>query len=373
MGFWLILLTILKIIGIIIASVLVLLLLIVSLVLFVPVRYSGEVGFKGKPDISVRVTYLLKMISARFEMHEGNQEFVIRIFGIRLGRRKNKKRKSRLRDRKNRKNRKSRKKSESVVINEADNTADSDYVEITTETFEEAAPDEFGPAIKSDKKNKKNISKKAKGIYNNLSSKIKNINEEINNQGNRRAFRVVKDALAGIKASIGASEAFVNDVWNQMFGKTEINFNTSNGKLEIGRGSTITSTNYDTFGNTWKNYYSPSLGMSATALKTGSGFSLVSGSNGETTVNLNTGDTIAQNQNNFWNNLNDALPAIQGLLGTVLNMLQQTLSPYQMSPSQVGDGWVTPSNNQSNNITTALILTGIVGGAVLLSDDKKRK
>lgn len=192
MGFWLILLTILKIIGIIIASVLVLLLLIVSLVLFVPVRYSGKVGFKGKPDISVRVTYLLKMISARFEMHEGNQEFIIRIFGIRLGMRKNKKRKSRLRDRKN------RKKSESVVIDEADNTADSDYVEITTETFEEAAPDEFGSAIKSDKKNKKIISKKAKGIYNNLSSKIKNINEEINNQGNRRAFRVVKDALAGI-------------------------------------------------------------------------------------------------------------------------------------------------------------------------------
>lgn len=191
--------------------------------------------------------------------------------------------------------------------------------------------------------------------------------------GSLPAAKYEKDALAGIKASIGASEAFVNDVWNQTFGKKEINFNPSNGKLEIGRGSTITSTNYDTFGNTWKNYYSPSSGMSATALKTGSGFSLVSGSNGETTVNLNTGDTIAQNQNNFWNNLNDALPAIQGLLGTVLNMLQQTLSPYRMSPSQVGDGWVTPYNNQSNNITTALILTGIVGGAVLLSDDKKRK
>ena len=70
MGFWLILLTILKIIGIIIASVLVLLLLIASLVLFVPIRYGGKVGFHGKPDISVRVTYLLKMISARFEMHE---------------------------------------------------------------------------------------------------------------------------------------------------------------------------------------------------------------------------------------------------------------------------------------------------------------
>lgn len=195
MGFWLILLTILKIIGIIIASVLVLLLLIVSLVLFVPVRYSGEVGFKEKPDISVRVTYLLKMISARFEMHEGNREFVIRVFGIRLGRKKNKKRKRRRRDRKNRKN---RKKSESVALMETDNTVNDDYVEVTAETFGETSQEDFEPEIKSSKKNKKNISKKAKGIYNNLSSKIKNINEEINNQGNRRAFKVVKDALAGI-------------------------------------------------------------------------------------------------------------------------------------------------------------------------------
>lgn len=195
MGFWLILLTILKIIGIIIASVLVLLLLIVSLVLFVPVRYSGEVGFKEKPDISVRVTYLLKMISARFEMHEGNREFVIRVFGIRLGRKKNKKRKRRRRDRKNRKN---RKKSESVALMETDNTVNDDYVEVTVETFGETSQEDFEPEIKSSKKNKKNISKKAKGIYNNLSSKIKNINEEINNQGNRRAFKVVKDALAGI-------------------------------------------------------------------------------------------------------------------------------------------------------------------------------
>ena len=191
--------------------------------------------------------------------------------------------------------------------------------------------------------------------------------------GSLPAAKYEKDALAGIKASIGASESFVKEVWAQTFGPETLNFNSSTGVFEIGKGSTITSTNYDTFGNTWKNYYSPSSGMSATALKTGSGFSLVSASNGETTVNLNTGDTIAQNQNNFWNNLNDALPAIQGLLGTVLNILQQTLSPYQMSPSQVGDGWVTPYNNQSNNITTALVLTGIVGGAVLLSDDKKRK
>ena len=188
--------------------------------------------------------------------------------------------------------------------------------------------------------------------------------------GSLPAAKYEADALAGIKASIGASEAFVQDVWNQTFGKKELNFNSSSGKLEIGGSSTYTSTNYDTFGNTWKNYYSTS-GYSATALKTGSGYSLVSGSDGYSTINLTTGNIIANNQNNFWNNLNNALPAIQGLLATVLNILQQTLTPYQMSPNQVGDGWVQPYNNVSNNMTTALVLTGIVGGAVLLSNEKK--
>ena len=188
--------------------------------------------------------------------------------------------------------------------------------------------------------------------------------------GSLPAAKYEADALAGIKSSIGASEAFVQDVWNQTFGKKELNFNPSSGKLEIGGSSTYTSTNYDTFGNTWKNYYSTS-GYSATALKTGNGYSLVSGSDGYSTINLTTGNIIANNQNNFWNNLNNALPAIQGLLATVLNILQQTLTPYQMSPNQVGDGWVQPYNNVSNNMTTALVLTGIVGGAVLLSNDKK--
>lgn len=190
--------------------------------------------------------------------------------------------------------------------------------------------------------------------------------------GSLPAAKYEKDSLAGIKASIGASEAFVQDVWNQTFGSTQINFNSSTGQLEIGKSSANSVTNYDSFGNTWKNYYSPSTGYSATAIQVGNGYSIVSGSDGATTVNLNTGKTIATNQNNFWNNLNNALPAIQGLLATVLNILQQTLTPYQMSPSQLGDGWVQPYNNIGNNMTTALVLTGIVGGAVLLSDEKRK-
>lgn len=190
--------------------------------------------------------------------------------------------------------------------------------------------------------------------------------------GSLPAAKYEQDALAGIKASIGASETFVQDVWNQTFGSTQINFNSSTGSLEIGKATANSVTNYDSFGNTWKNYYSPSTGYSATAIQVGNGYSLVSGSDGYQTINLTTGNPIANNQNNFWNNLNNALPAIQGLLATVLNILQQTLTPYQMSPSQLGDGWVQPYNNAGNNMTTALVLTGIVGSAVLLSDDKRK-
>ena len=190
--------------------------------------------------------------------------------------------------------------------------------------------------------------------------------------GSLPAAKYEQDALAGIKASIGASEAFVQDVWNQTFGSTQIDFNSSTGSLEIGKATANSVTNYDSFGNTWKNYYSPSTGYSATAIQVGNGYSLVSGSDGYQTINLTTGNPIANNQNNFWNNLNNALPAIQGLLATVLNILQQTLTPYQMSPSQIGDGWVQPYNNAGNNLTTALVLTGIVGSAVLLSDDKRK-
>lgn len=192
--------------------------------------------------------------------------------------------------------------------------------------------------------------------------------------GSLPASKYEADALAGFRCSIGSyTEQAIQDVWNSQYNQ-QMTFNPSTGKMQIGSGNMYTSTNYDTFGNTWKNYYSPSTGLSATALQTGNSYSLISGSNGESTINLSTGDTINPNQNNFWNNLNDALPAIQGLLGTILNMLKQTLTPYQMSPSQVGDGWVQPYNNASNYLTTGLIFTGLVGGAVLLSKgDKKRK
>lgn len=191
--------------------------------------------------------------------------------------------------------------------------------------------------------------------------------------GSLPASKYEKQALAGIRSSIGSyTEQAIKDVWNSTYNQ-KMTFNSAKGVMQIGSGNMYTSTNYDTFGNTWKNYYSPSTGLSATALKTDNGYSLITGSNGESTINLSTGAKVEPKQNNFWNNLNDALPAIQGLLGTILNVLQQTLTPYQMSPNQVADGWVQPYNSASNNLTTGLILTGLVGGAVLLSQGEKNK
>ena len=187
--------------------------------------------------------------------------------------------------------------------------------------------------------------------------------------GSLPATKYEKESVSGLCTSIaGVNENALNimkENWSQSIDLGS--FSSKSGVLSGG----LNSTNYDTFGNTFKNTYLPNSGLSLTSVKGVDGFSLYSASDGIKTVSLRNGATLEANQGNFWNNLNNALPAIQGLLSTVLNILQQTLNPYQMSPSQIGDGWVQPYNNKSNNLTTAVVLTGLVGGAVLFADKKK--
>ena len=191
-----ILLTILKILGITLGGVIALLLIIAALVLFVPIRYRGNASFCNKPDVSARITYLLHMISVRFEMHEGKSELVIKLFGIKLG--KKKKRKGKKKKKKNNKNK-------AVSLNEGtlpvmDDDAPEDlpvklpskkqkaYVtEDSDDFFEEKSPNE-----------KKSIFKRIKDKYNKISSKVRNISDEINDKTNRAAFAILKDGLAKI-------------------------------------------------------------------------------------------------------------------------------------------------------------------------------
>ena len=92
-----VLLTILKIIGIILISVLAFALLIILILLFVPFRYSIK-GNKGEPadDISFRVsvTFLLHMLSGGISYEEAEFDRYGRVLGIRIWPRKKDKKES---------------------------------------------------------------------------------------------------------------------------------------------------------------------------------------------------------------------------------------------------------------------------------------
>ena len=66
-----ILLTALKIIGIVILAIIALALLIILMVLFIPVRYKGKVYFKEVPDISLSVTWFFKFLSLNITYKDG--------------------------------------------------------------------------------------------------------------------------------------------------------------------------------------------------------------------------------------------------------------------------------------------------------------
>ncbi|MCI8967633.1 MAG: hypothetical protein HFH75_08635 [Lachnospiraceae bacterium] len=81
-----ILLTVLKVIGIAVLIILGLILFLVLLVLFVPVRYSGKGSYDGSAlSVGLRASWLLHMISVRGEYQsEQALHIYLRIFGIRI-------------------------------------------------------------------------------------------------------------------------------------------------------------------------------------------------------------------------------------------------------------------------------------------------
>lgn len=74
-----ILLVILKVIGYTLLGILGLILLILILLLFVPIRYEGYVSYKDEFVLKGRISYLLRLVSARFSMENGKTDFSIRI------------------------------------------------------------------------------------------------------------------------------------------------------------------------------------------------------------------------------------------------------------------------------------------------------
>lgn len=89
-----ILLTILKIIGIILLSIIGIIFLICACLLFVPVRYSVKVKYKKNLDMCIKVTYLLRIISIKYCIKGKDKLVTFKIFGFDFKNfhRKNKKR-----------------------------------------------------------------------------------------------------------------------------------------------------------------------------------------------------------------------------------------------------------------------------------------
>lgn len=84
-----VLLTILKIIGLILLAFLCLVLLLILIILFVPIKYKAVGEYKEKkPDILLNVSYFLHIVSVSFTFKDKKPEFYIKIFGFKLKKKK---------------------------------------------------------------------------------------------------------------------------------------------------------------------------------------------------------------------------------------------------------------------------------------------
>lgn len=80
MIFLTILLTVLKIIGLILAGLVGLVLILILWILFSPVRYKGRIKYSGKPDIKIKASYLCHIFSAYFIMDGDGRKADFKIF-----------------------------------------------------------------------------------------------------------------------------------------------------------------------------------------------------------------------------------------------------------------------------------------------------
>lgn len=129
-----ILLSILKILGIILLAVLVIALLTVLVLLFVPVRYriSGKWNTKEK-RIEGKVTWLFRLVHISMSADKDGQQIVPRIMGINLKKKQEKKRKEKKREKKKRKKREKKRENSLKENSEENNSKENNSKEILEE------------------------------------------------------------------------------------------------------------------------------------------------------------------------------------------------------------------------------------------------
>lgn len=183
MSFLTVLLTILKIVGIVLASVVGLIIVLLLWILLSPIRYKGRIRFDGKPDISVRAAYLLHIITVHFDFNGDRKDFSIRLFGRRMKSGEEKPSKTARRKRKI--------KEPAAPLTEADADERSEsYEETGAQQDIEKQPEQHTLELpvnaegKKESEDKKSIFKKLKDIYNNIVDRLRNIRNKVSDMVN---------------------------------------------------------------------------------------------------------------------------------------------------------------------------------------------
>ena len=183
MSFLTVLLTILKIVGIVLASVVGLIIVLLLWILLSPIRYKGRIRFDGKPDISVRAAYLLHIITVHFDFNGDRKDFSIRLFGHRMKSGEEKPSKTARRKRKV--------KEPEAPLTEADADERSEsYEETGAQQDIEKQPEQHTLELpvnaegKKESEDKKSIFKKLKDIYNNIVDRLRNIRNKVSDMVN---------------------------------------------------------------------------------------------------------------------------------------------------------------------------------------------
>ena len=203
-----VLLTILKVLGIVIGGIIGLILLLLLFILLAPIKYRGRIKFDGSPDITVWVTYLLRIVRFSFIMKGKEIKKSLKIFFIDLFREK--------KDKKTSKKSKPPKKSRSTAVKETVHKerkplSEKPITAANQSKSEKAADKASEPDENNEPKPNifKRVSNTVKNIYNKIRSKFLDLQskyeiyvdkrdrimEEINNPDNHEAVTFALNIL----------------------------------------------------------------------------------------------------------------------------------------------------------------------------------
>lgn len=187
---------VLKIIGIVLGAILLLILLLLLWILFSPIRYRGRFIYDGKPDLNVKISYLLWIVRGFYIIDSSGSRYDVKVLWKSLLDSKESKSKKSKKIKKKVKTPTTKETKPAIIKKEPDDFLD-EHEKIKITPKETKKPEQKAlPDKKDKKKEKKSIFKKLKELYNKITGVIKNlidkknkVMEEINDERNRDAVK----------------------------------------------------------------------------------------------------------------------------------------------------------------------------------------